>query len=483
MRLLLTLALLLPALTGLAQTTLTNDGSTLTVEAGAVLYVDGAVVNTAAATLTNAGTVQLTGDLTNAGALTSAGLLRFSGTTNQVFRPGAASIANLTLDNAGAAGQRTLSIPTDLTISGQLVLLNGLLRTAPAGAATPLATLTLPVGASLSGEQAGRYVQGNLRVMRDMSAATGAVDFGNGAALINPAGQSLGTVTVTRTAGLSAAGVSFGQSMAGANKGIDRVWTVGASQAAQPTTAIPATLTVSWTSDDDNGINVSALVQLWRGASAAGPWAPQGAPAGAISRSFTANISQLGAFTVSNASAPLPVQLTRFTTTAQGPDALLAWATATEKDNDRFEVEASADGHRFQRIATVAGYGSTAQPQHYQLVDKNIARYAASSVYYRLRQVDADGMFAYSPVRIVVAPQGNPAVLALYPNPTTDRAAMLSGAQPGAVVTVFDAIGRQVLATTAGGTGAASLVLPAGHAAGVYLVRVDSKFLRLTVDK
>lgn len=95
--------------------------------------------------------------------------------------------------------------------------------------------------------------------------------------------------------------------------------------------------------------------------------------------------------TVSNTSQPLPVELVSFTAEALGADALLKWATASEKNNDRFEVEASADGRSFRRIGQVPGHGSSTQPHTYQLTDAAIARYGASVVYYRLRQVDADG--------------------------------------------------------------------------------------------
>jgi hypothetical protein len=81
-----------------------------------------------------------------------------------------------------------------------------------------------------------------------------------------------------------------------------------------------------------------------------------------------------------------------------------------------------------------------------------------------------------------VAVKAGPAALALFPNPTTDRAATLTGAQPGTTVTVLDALGRQVLAATADATGTAALVLPMGLATGVYVVRVGSKALRLSVE-
>ncbi|UOR00200.1 T9SS type A sorting domain-containing protein (plasmid) [Hymenobacter sp. 5317J-9] len=70
----------------------------------------------------------------------------------------------------------------------------------------------------------------------------------------------------------------------------------------------------------------------------------------------------------------------------------------------------------------------------------------------------------------------------LYPNPTHGGAATLTGAAPGARVTVFDALGRQVLAATADASGTAALVLSAGQTAGVYVVRAGPRAVRLTVE-
>lgn len=473
-----TLALLLPALAATAQTTLTNDGATLTVTSGATLYVAGSVQNNASGTLSNAGTLRLTGDLTNTGTLTSPGTLLFSGTTDQTFTPGAASVATLTLDNPGNVSNPTanhLFLTQDLTVGTLLTLTQGLVRTqAPGG---PLVTLSLPDGASLTGEQSGRYVQGRLAATRGSVSGQAPIAFPNGFSINPNNGQTLGSVTVTRTAGLQAPGVSYGQNMAGTNKGIDRVWQVVAEQ--NPTA--PATVSLSWVSDDDNGFNVSTPAQLWRADQASGPWVAQGRSgplSSASPRAFSADISQLGVLTVSNSSQPLPVELVSFTAEALGADALLKWATASEKNNDRFEVEASADGRSFQRIGQVAGHGSSPQPHAYQLTDAAIARYGVGVVYYRLRQVDADGTASYSPVRPVAVTL--PAGLALFPNPTT-QTATLTGAVPGAPVTVLDAVGRLVLRVPADSTGTAALVLPTGLAAGVYVVRTGQQALRLTV--
>jgi hypothetical protein len=470
MKRLFTLAFFLPTLAASAQV-LTNDGATITVQAGATLYVDGAVQNKATGTLTNAGTVQLTGDLANAGTLASSGLLLFSGTANQAFTPGASTVAALTLNNTGASGQNTLSLPADLTVSTALVLQNGLLRTAPT------AVLTLPDGATLTGEQAGRYVQGNLRAVRTAVSGSAPVDFPNSATL-NPNGLSLGTVTVTRTAGLQTAGLSYGQNIAGTNKGIDRVWAVAAT-GAQPSAATPVTASFSWLADDDNGFALGTNGQLWRADAAAGPWSRMGTVASAASRSFLADVSQFGALTISNISAPLPVELARFSAEAQGEHALLRWATASEKNNDHFDVEASADGKRFSRIGTVKGHGSTTQAQEYQLLDKNIARYAADPVYYRLRQVDTDGTASYSPVRQVrvAAPLGLAAEA--WPNPFGGAGATLTvrtRAAGPAALQLHDATGRVLLQR--------ALELPAGTSpvplAELGELATGTYFLRLT---
>lgn len=176
---------------------------------------------------------------------------------------------------------------------------------------------------------------------------------------------------------------------------------------------------------------------------------------------------------------PLPVELTAFTATAAGPAAVrLAWATASEQHNAGFWVERSADGVAFAPLRFVPGVGSSSSPRAYAYADA--AAPAGALAYYRLRQVDMDGSFSYSPVRSVAL--SAKAGLALYPNPAHAGAATLAGARPGTLVTVFDPLGRPVASAPADAAGTAALVLPAGLPAGVYVVRAGSQALRLTVE-
>ena len=69
----------------------------------------------------------------------------------------------------------------------------------------------------------------------------------------------------------------------------------------------------------------------------------------------------------------------------------------------------------------------------------------------------------------------------LYPNPA-HAAATVAGLKAGAKVEVFDALGRPVARATADAAGTARLALPAGLAAGVYVVRSGGQALRLAVE-
>ena len=270
------------AATPAAAQDLSNAGATITVQPGATLYVGtGGLSNQAGATLTNAGTLRVDGALTNASAanldlgsgalevrsdLANAGTLlagtsavTFSGAADQVLTSGGAALYQVLL-NKPTAGANTLRLADDLTVTNQLSLSNGLLRTKSTEGT--IYTLRLLAGATLSGEAAGRYVQGRLEITREAVSGSTVVDFGHGAVL-DPQGNALGTVVITRSAGLLTAGESFGQNVGNAGKkGIDRIWTI--SPASQPAAGQPVQLTLSWLPDNDNGLTDFSQARGWQ---------------------------------------------------------------------------------------------------------------------------------------------------------------------------------------------------------------------------
>lgn len=114
----------------------------------------------------------------------------------------------------------------------------------------------------------------------------------------------------------------------------------------------------------------------------------------------------------------LPVTLVSFTAKALDNAIELKWVTETEINNDYFEVERSKDGRVFLPIGKVTGAGNSKTVQNYSFVDQQ--PYQGVS-YYRLKQIDFDKRFEYSPTLSVEynGTTNNFDVL-IYPNPTTN---------------------------------------------------------------
>ncbi|GAC1375319.1 MAG: hypothetical protein NVSMB30_19230 [Hymenobacter sp.] len=181
-------------------------------------------------------------------------------------------------------------------------------------------------------------------------------------------------------------------------------------------------------------------------------------------------------FTVSNA-GPLPVELVDFAAQAvKNADAQLTWRTASEKNNDHFEVERSVDGVDFVKIGQVQGRGTAAAPTDYALTDAGVGAKASGTLYYRLKQVDANGASTYSPVRAVTFNQLSAPALGLFSNPATDAAQIdLTQLPSGSYrVRVLDGLGREVLGATMAAGLTHQLDLRA-LASGAYTVRVTAQ--------
>ncbi|MDA0196847.1 MAG: VCBS repeat-containing protein [Bacteroidetes bacterium] len=88
----------------------------------------------------------------------------------------------------------------------------------------------------------------------------------------------------------------------------------------------------------------------------------------------------------------LPVELVSFSGKAGNESIVLDWVTATEVNNDRFEIERSVDGANWDVVGTVVGAGSSEDFLTYEFTDR---RPVIGINYYRLRQVDFDGAHEY----------------------------------------------------------------------------------------
>ena len=113
----------------------------------------------------------------------------------------------------------------------------------------------------------------------------------------------------------------------------------------------------------------------------------------------------------------VPVELTSFTATANGNEVILNWSTATETNNQGFEILrfAQNDNDEWKKKGVVPGHGTTTETQHYSFTDNNVK---SGKYQYKLKQIDYDGMFEYSQIVEVEIPLVNEFSLSQnYPNP------------------------------------------------------------------
>lgn len=171
----------------------------------------------------------------------------------------------------------------------------------------------------------------------------------------------------------------------------------------------------------------------------------------------------------------LPVELYEFNAQVSDNNAvLLNWATATELNNDYFDIEFSTDAQNFSKIGTVSGAGTTTKSQDYEFIDLN-ARNQDGLIYYRLKQVDFDGAYEYSNTASVSLKDASLAIL--HPNPTEGSKVDLTitNARKGEIfVEISDARGLNVLSKRfALSDGASTLSLDLENIAqGTYFVKI-----------
>ena len=162
--------------------------------------------------------------------------------------------------------------------------------------------------------------------------------------------------------------------------------------------------------------------------------------------SYTPTTGVQGNFSVVNLTYddPIPVELTSFTASASGNNVMLNWSTASETNNQGFDVQRKALNSEFESIGFVGGAGTTTESRNYSFTDE-----VANGMYsYRLKQIDFDGTFEYSSE--IEVDVNIPAVYALeqnYPNPFNPSTNInFSIASEGFVkLAVYNTLGQEVM--------------------------------------
>lgn len=152
---------------------------------------------------------------------------------------------------------------------------------------------------------------------------------------------------------------------------------------------------------------------------------------------------------VITSAALLPVDWTDFDIQGnENGDVLVSWSTASEFENNQFEIQVARENNSqeliFKTIGIVQGNGTSANLNEYHFVDDT--PYKTGIRYYRIKQVDLDGTTTYTEIRQLRFSE-SVIPISVYPNPVIDDLFIHYEAQKDEQVTLHlvDLTGRVLL--------------------------------------
>jgi photosystem II stability/assembly factor-like uncharacterized protein len=174
----------------------------------------------------------------------------------------------------------------------------------------------------------------------------------------------------------------------------------------------------------------------------------------------------------------IPVELASFSAELVEQDVVLNWTTASELNNQGFEIEHSSDNEYFSKIGFVPGFGTTTEMKSYSF---RISDIQSGVQYYRLKQIDFDGTETiYNSVE-VTGPVPNTFVLNQnHPNPFNPATAISFSLPVESVVTIklFNLLGQEVtqITNTNFNSGNHKIEFNAeGLSSGTYIYSLEAK--------
>jgi hypothetical protein len=454
---------------------LTNDNVTITVTSGAQVTVKGDVQNQNAGTITNNGTIDLSGNWINNAANdcfgTSQGTVVLNGSSQTIGGSNSTTFNNLTL-----LGTSTKTLLINTTAGGGVspagvVSLNDrelILNSNTLTITNPSPTAITRTSGFIESETDAVSGYGILKWNIGNTSAGNNYDFPFGNTL---SGSYLPVSFNITTAGIGSSGsvsISTYPTVTSANPnnrplptGItqfinaftgnenapnvaDRFWVFDVQNyTVQPTT----TLTFSYrdsewdaTAGSTNTISEFELqAQRYNGTQWFAPVGTVNTTQNTVSSLGISNYNSVWILVRSN--EPVPIELLKFEANLnKNKQVLCSWATATEINNDYFTIERSIDGRVFEVIGKVEGAGNSSSIINYSFLDKNPH---SNLSYYRLRQTDFDGQYSYSEI---VSVNISDEAFVVYPNPATDEVTIILNeiGQENHLINIFDAAGNIV---------------------------------------
>ncbi len=171
----------------------------------------------------------------------------------------------------------------------------------------------------------------------------------------------------------------------------------------------------------------------------------------------------------------LPVALYDFEGKEEGNTISLQWKTSSEQNSKGFYVERSENGIAFEEIAFIPSVKEKSSFHKYEYTDL----IPTEKVYYRLRQLDLDGKFAFSPAIYLNNVKEKDKNWEIYPNPSNGKFVIDCNFDTNEDYGIFSIDGRILSkGTLAKGANTIDLTL----AKGIYWVKVDGKVIKAVVE-
>lgn len=165
----------------------------------------------------------------------------------------------------------------------------------------------------------------------------------------------------------------------------------------------------------------------------------------------------------------LPVRLGMFNAKLIENSVHLDWITYSEENNSGFDIERSSDAKRFEKIGFIEGKINSTSENNYTATDP----FPLTGIsYYRLKQIDLNGTYAYSRVRSVNNTNAKPVIV--YPNPVRDILTIdLKGNKVLGNLTILNILGQEIQHTDLKGTGQTAIDVST-LTPGMYFYRLDN---------
>ena len=144
--------------------------------------------------------------------------------------------------------------------------------------------------------------------------------------------------------------------------------------------------------------------------------------------------------TINISQTPLPIELINFKLTNFNNESIkIEWQTASEINNDFFNIEKSRDGTNWKMIHRVNGSGNSSSISNYTLFDNNPFN---GTSYYRLKQTDYNGNSSYYPIKSISI--NNNTNNKIFPNPTNSKATIIEANSNINRIDVYNILGEKI---------------------------------------